>query len=233
MTVDVATQLTSLIQALLLGVSAGVLYDLLRILRVRVRVPLLVHGLDLMFWLVVTAGIFLWSNSAWGGVVRWYGIAFLLLGGVVYFLVASRIILFIGYRLADLTTILWKVATLPLTVTRIILKKIQNFLKNLFQFKVKWYKINHITEEMDAVVRRRATAGTGGVDSATKTRGNHNKNRRVWTAHLHGHVTSGSARADSAHRATTEGTEFGGNGNPDEQSGYVRRNRKQRRSRDA
>ena len=39
MTVDVAAQGAALGQAVLLGLAAGVLYDLFRILRVRVRLP--------------------------------------------------------------------------------------------------------------------------------------------------------------------------------------------------
>ena len=69
------------VQAVLLGLAAGVLYDLFRILRVRVRLPLLGPVLDLLFWLTLTVTLFLWSQWAWGGPVRLYGAAFLFLGG--------------------------------------------------------------------------------------------------------------------------------------------------------
>ena len=81
MTVDVAAQGAALVQAVLLGLAAGVLYDLFRILRVRVRLPLLGPALDLLFWLTLTVTLFLWSQWAWGGPVRLYGAAFLFLGG--------------------------------------------------------------------------------------------------------------------------------------------------------
>ena len=70
MTVDVVQQGRALCQALLLGGAMGVVYDLFRILRVRVKVPLLGPLLDLLFWLAATAALFLWSQSAWGGQVR-------------------------------------------------------------------------------------------------------------------------------------------------------------------
>ena len=66
MTVDVAAQGAALVQAVLLGLAAGVLYDLFRILRVRVRLPLLGPALDLLFWLTLTVTLFLWSQWAWG-----------------------------------------------------------------------------------------------------------------------------------------------------------------------
>ena len=90
MTVDVAAQGAALFQAILLGLAAGVLYDLFRILRVRVRVPLLGPMLDLLFWLLLTGTLFLWSQWAWGGPVRLYGVTFLFLGGVIYFWLFSR-----------------------------------------------------------------------------------------------------------------------------------------------
>ena len=73
MTVDVAAQGAALVQAVLLGLGAGALYDLFRILRVRVRLPLLGPALDLLFWLTLTVTLFLWSQWAWGGPVRLYG----------------------------------------------------------------------------------------------------------------------------------------------------------------
>ena len=49
MTVDTLQQGRALCQALLLGGAMGVVYDLFRILRVRVKLPLLGPALDLLF----------------------------------------------------------------------------------------------------------------------------------------------------------------------------------------
>ena len=78
---EVALQAQAMVQALALGLAAGLVYDLFRILRVRVRLPLLGPALDLLFWLGLTAALFLWSQWAWGGLVRLYGVVFLFLGG--------------------------------------------------------------------------------------------------------------------------------------------------------
>ena len=49
MTVDIAAQQAALLQAAVLGLAAGLLYDLFRILRCRVRLPLLGPALDLLW----------------------------------------------------------------------------------------------------------------------------------------------------------------------------------------
>ena len=66
MTVDTLQQGRALCQALLLGGAMGVVYDLFRILRVRVKLPLLGPALDLLFWLGATGALFLWSQGAGG-----------------------------------------------------------------------------------------------------------------------------------------------------------------------
>ena len=90
MTIDVVQQGRALCQALLLGAVLGMLYDLFRILRVRVKVPLLGPALDLLFWIVATLTLFLWSQEAWGGRIRLYGAVFCVVGGGVFFPQAQR-----------------------------------------------------------------------------------------------------------------------------------------------
>ena len=53
MTVSVTDQALFFAGALVMGAAVGLLYDAFRILRVRVRLPLLGGVLDLLFWLVV------------------------------------------------------------------------------------------------------------------------------------------------------------------------------------
>ena len=61
MTADVTAQAWAVVQAVGLGLAAGLLYDLFRVLRVRVHLPLLGAILDLLFWVALTAG------GAWCG----------------------------------------------------------------------------------------------------------------------------------------------------------------------
>lgn len=142
MTVDIAAQQAALLQAAALGLAAGLLYDLFRVLRCRVCLPLLGPALDLLFWLVLTGVLFLWSQWAWGGPVRLYGVVFLFLGGVLYFRLFSRWMLFLGYRIADLTTFLLGILALPLFALNRMFKKLKKLAKNIFLSAGKWYRIN-------------------------------------------------------------------------------------------
>ena len=124
MTVDVVQQGRALCQALLLGGAMGVTYDLFRILRVRVKLPLLGPLLDLLFWMAATAALFVWSQGAWGGQIRVYGAVLCLVGGALYFWAVSPWLLRLGYLGADLVTALLGILTFPVGLAGAILKKI-------------------------------------------------------------------------------------------------------------
>ena len=64
MTVSVTDQALFFAGALVMGAAVGLLYDAFRILRVRVRLPLLGGVLDLLFWLVVTVALFVYTTTA-------------------------------------------------------------------------------------------------------------------------------------------------------------------------
>ena len=116
--------------ALVLGAAIGLVYDLLRILRVRIPLPLVGGCLDLLFWLVVTAAIFVYSTVAGRGEVRLYLLAAIVLGGMAYFRLLSRWALWLGYRVADLLGVVWHVVTLPVVVLGKLCKKSENPQKN-------------------------------------------------------------------------------------------------------
>lgn len=161
MTVDLLQQLRALCQALLLGGAMGVVYDLFRILRVRVKLPLLGPLLDLLFWLTAVAALFVWSQGAWGGQVRLYGAVFCLVGGTLYFWAISPWLLRLGYLGADLMAALLGILTFPLGVAGGILKKIRKIVKNIFLSGAKWYRIGAITEQLDTAARRRTLRERG------------------------------------------------------------------------
>ena len=229
MTVDVAAQGAALIQAVLLGLAAGVLYDLFRILRVRVRLPLLGPALDLLFWLMLTGTLFLWSQWAWGGPVRLYGVVFLFFGGVLYFLLFSRWMLWIGYRLADLISAILKILALPLTALGRLQKKIKKLAKNIFLFAEKWYRINQITQEMESTARRRADREKGGASNASETRGTVDKIGRRGAFGVSGHLSAGSAGSDPIRTGGAGDAGTAGGGTAAGQPAAGRRHRKQRR----
>ena len=197
MTVSVQQQAGAVVQAVCLGLMAGIVYDLMRIMRVRLKLPFLGSVLDFVFWVSVTGALFVWSQQAWGGEIRLYGAAFLLLGGVLYFSGLSPWVLKIGYLGADFLTAIWKILTYPVCCLKSMGKKMKKIAKKTFHSGVKWYKINQITGELATAERRRsARETTGGSDHAVQA---------YWMDHqgayhdpddLHDHLTIGSAQTD-------------------------------------
>ena len=124
MEISVSTQAALLAGALLLGAAVGLLYDFFRILRVRIPLKLLGALLDLVFWLAVTAALFVYAVAAGDGAVRIYLVLGVLGGATVYFLLLSRWALKLGYLLADFLGVLWRLATLPVVAAGRLCKKI-------------------------------------------------------------------------------------------------------------
>ena len=84
MEVSVTGQALAFLGALALGAGVGLLYDLFRILRVRLPWKALGAVLDLMFWLTVTAALFVYAVAAGDGEVRIYLVMGVLAGAAGY-----------------------------------------------------------------------------------------------------------------------------------------------------
>lgn len=124
-------QVLFLAGAAALGLGVGLLYDLFRVMRVRIPLPLLGGVLDLLFWLVVTASLFVYTTAAGRGEVRGWLVLGVLAGAAAYFWLASRWVLKGGYAAADLISILWKILTLPLALLARLCKKIGKTAKKI------------------------------------------------------------------------------------------------------
>lgn len=142
MTVDIAAQVRALCQAILLGGALGVVYDLMRLVRRRVRLGWLSGTLDFLFWVLATAALFLFSHGAWNGRVRLYGAVFCLIGGAVYFWGLSPQVLAVAGALADLLLRIFGILTLPLRLLGRVFRRFEKIAKNIFSFLRKWYMIN-------------------------------------------------------------------------------------------
>ena len=176
MEISVAAQAVSLAGALALGVAVGLLYDLFRILRVRIPWRVMGGFLDLVFWLLVTAALFVYTVAVGDGRVRFFLVAAILGGAVAYFLLLSRWALKLGYLFADLLGFLWRLLTLPVTGLLAICKKIKKIAKNHFHYVRKWYRIRQIPKEMETGKR----GGTGREDQKS---GAADQNRGARAAH--------------------------------------------------
>ncbi|MBE6963886.1 MAG: hypothetical protein E7443_04705 [Ruminococcaceae bacterium] len=139
MGVRVSEQLLAFGQSILLGLSAGVLYDLLR--TVRLRLPRSTAVLDGLYCLCVGAAAFLFLLRRGSGELR----GFMALGGVggavLFFCALSRPLRPVWDFWAETAAHLLRLLALPLALCRVILKKTVRQLKKLFYFAWKCYTI--------------------------------------------------------------------------------------------
>jgi len=142
MTVDIARQLQGLCQAMLLGGVLGIVYDMMRVMRRRLPLPFLEGTLDFLFWMIATAALFRFSQTAWDGQIRLYGAVFCLTGGAVYFWGISPLVLRVAFFLTDVFAKLLGILTLPGRVLGRVFKRFGKFAKNIFPFKGKWSMMN-------------------------------------------------------------------------------------------
>ena len=113
MGIDLAEQARTFLGAAVLGMGLGLVYDIFRVLRRRLDLPLLGALLDLTFW-ALTAGGLLGYALASGGRLRLYMAAALFLGAVLYFLLLSPPALLAVGLAADAAALLLRLLLLPL-----------------------------------------------------------------------------------------------------------------------
>ena len=131
----VSDQLISFLRAALLGMSAAVVYDLLRAVRLRFGGgKILTHILDAVYVLSALLVVVLFTLQQGDGELRLYMVLAMTLGFCVYFLSLSSIFAplwsFWVEVLGALLGILWK----PMGILRRLGKKFQIYIKKLFYF---------------------------------------------------------------------------------------------------
>ena len=105
-----------------LGAAAGSLYDVFRVLRVTFKHPnVLIQLEDLLYWVMVTFGVFYFALNVNNGDVRVFMIVGIALGVVIYFLTVSVLFIKMAAALLNLSKnivllmfriFLWPVKTL-------------------------------------------------------------------------------------------------------------------------
>ncbi len=138
----VAGQLECLGQALLLGLIGGVVYDLLRAIRLRWRHRWLTHVSDTLYAVAMGLSVFLFAMGQGQGELRLYMLGGIALGGVVYFAFFSCLIRplweFWTDTVAALAGFLWR----PAAWTIKFIKKAVCSAKKYFYFLKKYATIN-------------------------------------------------------------------------------------------
>ena len=132
----IADQVRLLAGSVLLGLCGGVVYDLLRALRGRVR---RLRGLlDLLYCLACGAALFLFILQAADGVLQLYVLLGCGGGCVLYFSLLSDLLRPLWDFWVDALAFLGKLLLLPIKTLRKFLKKCVCRGKNLFLFSKKW-----------------------------------------------------------------------------------------------
>ena len=144
MHIDIAGQGLIFGQGFLLGAALGLLYDGMRTLRRSIRLPALAFVLDLLFWLGAAAALFALTLLRDNGEVRIYHMLAFLLGGGLYFVTLSRLVLPALLWLAGIVRAAWAFLTAPARAAGRAGKKVLKNQKKHFQNWLEWYKINVI-----------------------------------------------------------------------------------------
>ncbi|MDE6107224.1 MAG: spore cortex biosynthesis protein YabQ, partial [Oscillospiraceae bacterium] len=141
MEVSLAAQAVAFGGALVLGLILGVVYDLFRLLRLRIPVRVVGGFLDLLYWPLTVCVLFLYTVTVGDGEVRAYLMLGIALGSLCYFRLFSGFARFLGDKLADLLAYLGRLSMIPVRAVKNFLKKFGKNAKNLFHYRRKWYKI--------------------------------------------------------------------------------------------
>ena len=162
MSVSLHDQLRTLLLCLAMGLGVGLLYDLLR--QVRLALPWRWAGgaLDLLFWAGAWSCLFFCGIVLGGGRVRLYIALCLMLGAAVYFWLASpwvRRSLAAGWRLlvrlagGVLRPVRWVIHALTAPLAKYFRQRREKW-KKFFSFSVVWSKIYHPRTRSPVKVRR-------------------------------------------------------------------------------
>lgn len=129
----ISEQLILFLRSALLGAVCGVVFDLLRAVRLR-RGGLITHLLDVVYVVSVLLALFLFALRQGQGEMRLYMLLAIFLGIVLYFLLFAGFLRpiwsFWGEVFASLLTLLWKPVSLLLRLE----KNFQIYIKKLFYF---------------------------------------------------------------------------------------------------
>ena len=134
---QVSQQAAACALALLVGVGAGILYDVLRAVRRRFKSAAVTAVCDVLFCVVCFVVLFFYGMTAGGGKQRVFYIAVACVGGAVYFLTVSRFLLRFWLKMLELGLKGLGFAAKPFKMVVKGAKKCTNFAKNNFQKRKK------------------------------------------------------------------------------------------------
>ena len=102
-TVSLTSQTMLFLMACVLGAALGVFYDLIRLTRLIFRTPAVITAvLDILFWIGALAAFSVFILVPCGGDLRFYHVLGLVLGGTLYFLTFSAMLIRVSLQFANL-----------------------------------------------------------------------------------------------------------------------------------
>ena len=111
----VSVQTLEFLRSALLGIAAGVFYDILRVVRSYTSEKRWVIGIfDAVFWLTASLSLFGFVLTCSGGHMRWYILVGVFCGGVIYRTAASEIVFKLTKSTSDLFIKLLTLSTRPI-----------------------------------------------------------------------------------------------------------------------
>ena len=156
MGISVSGQMIEAALALLIGIAGGFYYDVLRAVRRSSGNGVVTILLDLMFWLVLGAALFIFGLTLGGGRQRVFVVIFAFLGGWLYFLTLSRYALWLCESVLELIRFVLLCIAAPFVFSVSQVKKTGIFLKNVFSYhrkrcKIKGYVNNPVVDPLTAL----------------------------------------------------------------------------------
>ena len=144
-------------QAILLGMAAALLYDLLRAFRL--RLPRLTSALDILYCMAAGLAVFLFMLRRAQGQLRLYLLLGAVGGGVLFFTAFSPFLRPVWDFWVDTLAFLLHLTAIPLRGAENLCKKIGRWGKNLFYFIRKCYTIKNTKQGFTKEAGGMARAG--------------------------------------------------------------------------
>lgn len=137
MAVSTSGQVYVFLATVAAGVGTGLLFDLFRAWRMLLRPGNLSTGIgDLLFWLLVSVGVFLVIFTVNNGELRWFELLGIILGSLTYFLAFShcclKTITALSKFLIKIVLVILKIVLTPLAFLYKIVNKVAGRIGRIF-----------------------------------------------------------------------------------------------------
>ncbi len=215
MDISITGQGLEFLYSILMGVGLGIVYDVMRIFRGRIRFWIITAILDVVFWAVCSFAAFWFAMGIGGGQLRLFAMAGIAVGAAIHFLLLSRPVRAVGFFLADGTITLVQILLVPVNALLSVWQRVcRGFLKT-FSYMDKQNRIKEHPRDMKLVQSRAERYSSGGITNEIKKIKPSNENNNTVRSGIRRGFNSDAAgsnqseEASGAANAAGAGTEAG------------------------